>query len=190
MLGNFMENCFINETIKYDGTQLRSHWIFGQTGIVGDSIVAFTGPADVPLKNMVDLADVAAKENIYSTSMLHFIVEHFDADLSSTILRQRILCAIAAEELKKHSQCKTVLREGDDLYDGERKLSVSIATASPVSCLIHFAINIISDKTPVPTKGLADYDIDPRQFADSVMKRYRKEMGSAKTARCKVRSVP
>jgi hypothetical protein len=184
-----MEHHFLSNEIKYDGTQLRSHFIFGQTGVLGDAICAFTGPADVPLKNMVDLADVAAKENIYSTSMLHFIVEHFDADLTSTILRQRLLAAIAAEELKKHDGCKGVERRGDDLYDGDRKLSVSIATASPVSCLIHFAINVKSDKTPVLTKGLADYDIDPAKFADFVMQRYASEMNSVKTARCKVRAV-
>lgn len=184
-----MELLFIKEPITYDGTQLRSHWIFEQTGVFGDSIVAFTGPADVPLKNMVDLADVAAKENIYSTSMLHFIVEHFETDLVSMILRQRLLSAIAVEELKKHNQCKTVERKGDDLYDGGKKLSVSIATASPVSCLIHFAINIKSDKTPVPTKGFADYDIDPKTFADIVMQKYIDEMNSVRQARCKVRAV-
>lgn len=184
-----MEYRFLNETIKYDGTQLKSHWIFEQTGIVGDSAVSFIGGADVPLKNMVDLVDVKAKENIYSTSMLHFIVEHF-ADLTSTILRQRLFAAIALEELKKSGQCKNVERNGDDLYDGDKKLSVSIATASPVSSLIHFALNIKSDNTPVPTKGLADYDIDPKKLADSVTKRYIEEMKTIATARCKVRAVP
>ncbi len=180
---------FINDIMTYDGTQLRSHFIFGKTGILGDSIVSFVGPADVPLKNMVDLADVAAKENIYSTSMVHFIVEHFDSNLDATILKQRLLSAIAAEELWKYDRCRGVERKGDDLYDGEKKLSVSIATASPVSCLIHFAINIKCDKTPCPTKGLSDYDVDPRVFADAVMAKYVDEMNSAAEARCKVRAV-
>jgi len=185
-----MESSFLTETVKYDGTQLRSHWIYEQTGILGNAITAFIGGADVPLKNMVDLVDVKAKENIYSTSMLHFLVEHFSEDLSSMILRQRLLAAIATEELKRFDRCKEVQRKGDDIYDGDKKLSVSIATASPVSCLIHFGINIKSEKTPVPTKGLADYDIDPKQFADILMRRYVEELRSINTARCKVRSVP
>jgi len=185
-----MESRFLTENIKYDGTQLRSHWIYEQTGLLGDAVAAFIGGADVPLKNMVDLVDVKAKENIYSTSMLHFLVESFSADLSSMILRQRLLAVIATEELKRHDRCNAVERKGDDLYDGEKKLSVSIATASPVSCLIHFGINIKSDKTPVPTKGLADYDIDPKQFADILMRRYIEELNSMNIARCKVRSVP
>ena len=184
-----MKHSFLNENIKYDGTQLKSHWIFEKTGIMGDAVVSFAGPADVPLTNMVDLADVKAKENIFSTSMLHFVVEHFETDLTTMILRQRLLSAIANETLKK-SGCKGVERKGDDLYDGDRKLSVSIATASPVSCLIHFAINIKSDKTPVPTMGLADYDIDPEKFADEVIRRYVDEMETIKTARCKVKPVP
>jgi hypothetical protein len=184
-----MKFCLISEIIKYDGTQLKSHWIYDMTGIMGDALASFTGPADVPLTNMVDLADVKAKEHIFSTSMLHFIVEHFETDLTTMILRQRLLTAIAAETLKKFG-CKDVLRKGDDLYDGEKKLSVSIATASPVSCLIHFAINIKSDRTPVPTMGLSDYDIDPKRFADEVSRRYVDEMETIGTARCKVRAVP
>lgn len=184
-----MKHSFLNEQMTYDGTQLRSHWIFEHTGAAGDGVVSFIGPADVPLTNMVDLVDVKAKENIYSTSMLHFIVENFDTDLTTMILRQRLLSTIASETLKR-SGCKNVVRKGDDLYDGEKKLSVSIATASPVSCLIHFAINIKSDRTPVPTIGLSDYDIDPKRFADEVMRLYVEEMGSVRTARCKVRAVP
>ncbi len=186
-----MKQHFIEGEITYDGTQLRSHWIFERTGTVGNAIAAFTGPADVPLKNMVDLVDVAAKERIYSTSMLHFIVEAFDADLSSMILKQRLLSAIAAEKLKaQHEACRHVVRKGDDLYDGEKKLSVSIATASPVSCLIHFAINIKSDRTPVPTVGLSDYGIDPVEFAGSLMSAFAGEIETVGTARSKVRPVP
>lgn len=184
-----MEYRLLNETIKYDGTQLKSHWIFERTKIIGDAIVAFLGPADVSLKNMVDLADVAAKAKIASPEMLHFIVEHFDMSLSAVIIGQRLLCAIASEELTRRIGKPIIERRGDDLYDGDRKLSVSIATRSPMSALIHFGINIRCEGTPVPTKGLADYNIDPSGFAGAVMQRYADEMKSLKTARCKVRAV-
>jgi uncharacterized protein len=180
---------WLDREIAYDGTQLRSHWIYQQSGELGDAIAAFVGAADVPLAHMVDLVDVALQAPIFSKRMLHFIVEHFDVDLSLAIVRQRLLAAIAAEELHRRVPAEAIERRGDDLYDGERKISVSIATASPVSCLIHFAMNIRSDGTPVPTKGLADYGIDPRALADALLARYVEEIDSMATARCKVRAV-
>lgn len=184
-----MKHRYLNKNIKYDGTQLRSHFIFENTELLGDAIVAFSGAADVPLKNMVDLADVKAKAPIFSTSMLHFIVEHFNMDLTAAVLGQRLLGAIITEELNRKIKTNSIHRRADDLFDGDRKLSVSIATVSPVSCLIHYGINIISDKTPVPTKGLADYNIEPQGFANAVMQRYIEEINSANSARYKVRPV-
>jgi len=185
-----MQYCFINENIKYDGSQLRSHWIFEVTGLLGDSIVAFLGPAEVSSKNLVDLVDATKKENILSPLMLHFIVEHFGSSLVETILKQRLLCAIVAEELSRRIQTRDVERRGDDLYDGDKKLSVSIATISPLSCLIHFGINIKTKGTPLPTKGLADYNIEPQGFADIIMRKYTEEIKSVLAAKCKVRAVP
>ena len=40
---------------------------------------------------------------------------------------------------------------GDDLYVGDRKLSISIAAPSPTSALIHFALNI--DPTGAPVRA-------------------------------------
>jgi hypothetical protein len=185
-----MQYRFINENIKYDGLQLRSHWIFENTGLLGDAIVAFSGPADVPSKNLVDLVDAAAKSKILSPLMLHFIAEHFGSTLSEAILKQRLLCAIAAEELTRKLRSHDVERRGNDLYDGDKKLSVSIATVSPISCLIHFGINIRTEGTPLPTKGLAEYNIDPIGFADTIMRKYADEMKSASAAGHKVRPVP
>lgn len=184
-----MKKYWIEKEFTYDGAQLRSHWIFENTGILGDAVVAFIGAADVPLNNMVDLVDVAAKENIYSKSMLHFIIEHFGMDLEKSIFCQRIFSSIVAEELTKIVCGCEIERKGDDIFDKDRKLSVSIATLSPVSSLIHFGINIISEGTPVPTKGLSDYKVDPRNFADVVMTKYISELESASLARCKVRPV-
>jgi len=182
-----MNTAWIEKEICYDGTQLKSHWIYNQAGVLGDCIAGFIGPADVPITNMVDLVDVKNNDPIYSKSMLHFIIEHFDSGLNLAIARQRLLVAIAAEELKSHSTA--IVRSGNDLYDGDKKLSVSIATVSPVSTLIHFAINIKSDGTPVPTKGLADYKIEPKSFAKNILTRYSAEIKSMNEARCKVRPV-
>ena len=64
-----------------------------------------------------------------------------------------------------------------------------IATRSPVSTLIHTAINIDSTGTPVPTKGLDDYKITPESVARSVMNRYRIEVQGMAKARAKVKGV-
>ncbi|MBI4212001.1 MAG: DUF366 family protein [Deltaproteobacteria bacterium] len=184
-----MKQIFLTDVICYDGTQLRSHWIFNQTGMTGDAISAFTGPADVSTDHMVDLVDVKNNAPIFSTSMLHFLIEHFDTDLEKMILRQRLLITITLEELHRHNSGKNVARKGNDLFDGDRKLSVCIAAPTPVSCCIHFGINILSEGTPVPTKGLTDFGIDPKGFSVNIMQRYAREMEEVQHSRCKVRAV-
>lgn len=184
-----IKSAFIDRAISYNGSQLSSHWIYKQTGMTGSCIVSFRGPADVPLSNMVDLEDVRNSAPIFSNEMLHFIVEHFDGDLDLAIARQRLLVAIAADKVRSHSEGAGIKRKNDDLFIADKKLSVSIATQSPVSHLIHFAVNIRSDNTPVPTCGLADLKIEANSFADEVMCRYCDEVKSMHLARCKVRAV-
>ncbi len=82
-----------------------------------------------------------------------------------------------------------IVRRGDDLYDGDRKLSVSIATLSPNSALLHFAINVDPAGAPVPAKGLAEYGVDPREFAEAVLSSYAAETSGARRAVGKVRLV-
>lgn len=178
----------LQEPLAYTGAELRSHWIYGRLGLQGDAAVAFAGPCEVHLSEMVDLADVHANAPIYSESMLSVIIEHFQADLRSMILRQRLLTA-QVKDLLHAKGVKSVTRSGDDLYDGDRKLSVSIATVSPVSGLIHFGINIRSDNTPVLTRGLADYDLDWRDFASELLKNYAAEEAGIGVALVKVRWV-
>jgi hypothetical protein len=69
------------------------------------------------------------------------------------------------------------------------KLSVSIATASPVSTLIHTGFNIETEGTPVPTAGLAEQGVDIPAFAAEVLRRYAAEVQDIWLARCKVRAV-
>ncbi|MFA5928522.1 MAG: DUF366 family protein [Candidatus Margulisiibacteriota bacterium] len=190
---------FINKRIDYTGEQLSSLWIYKNTGFLGDAITSFTGKAEVS-DHMVDMEDVLKKEFIYSENMLHFIIEHFDQDLEKAVLRQRMLICIIKELLasglwrKGHGKAdkSTVLdRQGDDLYYNKRKLSVSIATLSPVSSLIHVGLNISSKNTPVPTIGLNELmpEADLPDFARSVMSLYVMEMRDINTARCKVKGV-
>jgi len=180
---------YSDQPIDYDGSQLKSHWIFQNFGILGDAAVAFCGACDVTIEKMVDLADVRDNKPIFSKSMLHVIAEFFDSDLTRTILTQRLLVSLAQQELIFRIQKPAVVRGGNDLYDDGAKLSVSIATASPVSTLVHFGINIVSEGTPVKTKGLADYKIDPADFARGLLESFCNEIQTVSEARAKVRAV-
>lgn len=176
----------IRQRMTYTGCELRSHWIFDTTGIMGDAIVAFQGPADVPIANMVDLEDVRDNAPIFSRLMLHFIAEHFGIPLAEAVWRQHLLIAIVGEELAAYPKAKAVRRRGDDLFDGKRKLSVSIAAPSPVSCCIHVGLNIDGEGAAVPAAGLSDYGIDARRFAVRIMGRYAHECAEIGMACCKV----
>lgn len=182
---------FIEETITYDGTQLSSLWAFRNYGIQGDSIVSFRGPCRVELSEMVDQEDVRKKAPIYSTDMLHFLIEHFDLDLEKTIVRQRLLIAIIKDIIHKNTGVN-LCRKGDDLFLEERKLSVSIATLTPVSTMIHTGLNVSSKDTPVPAVGLADLGLRETEvplLGVSICSEYAGEFGEIRMARCKVRGV-
>ena len=83
-----MKTKYIDEEIKYIGSQLSPHWIYKNFNILGDSIVAFVGEVDVDLSEMVDIEDVINNEPIYSKYMLSFITEQFGVDLTEGVFRQ------------------------------------------------------------------------------------------------------
>jgi len=180
---------YLHEIRTYDGRQLRSHWIYETTGIQGDAIVAFQGEADVRGENLVDLADQRAGLFIAGKSMLHFIAESFGPDLVRAVFMQRLLVLITAEQLYLKG-VKELSRTGDDLYVGSGKLSVSIATVSAVSCLVHFGVNLSTEGTPVKTACLEQLGVDARQFATDVLTGFVREIDSMSRAQTKVRSVP
>jgi uncharacterized protein len=184
-----MKTFFSDKPLKYDGTQLHSHFAYNSFNVSGDSIVSFIGPCDVAKENLVDLEDVHQGKFIFSENMLHFIIEHFHEDLTLTIAYQRLLidCLIQEITAALGKDAPMLQRKGDDIYDDIHKLSVSIATQSPVSCLIHTGINISSKNTPLPTKGLEDYKINAQAIATGVMNRYRAELQSIEHARSKVK---
>jgi len=180
---------FVEQATKYDGQQLKSHWAYRTFGLEGDSIVAFIGECEVAGEALVDLEDARAGEKILARSMLHFIVEHFDPELERAILRQRLLVALVAEALRERGAGEFI-RRGDDLYHGDRKLTVSVATISPVSALIHLGINVDPEGATVPAVGLRELGVDATSFAKEVMRNYQTEMASVQRARTKVRPVP
>ena len=184
-----MKTKFIDEEIKYIGSQLAPHWIYKNFKIQGDSIVAFVGECEVKLTEMVDIEDVINNEPIYSKSMLSFISEQFGLGLVEGVLRQRLLITVIKESLEKRGVF--VVRNGDDLMINNRKLSVSIATKSTTSVLIHTGLNIISEGAPVEASGLTSElgIVDIKEFAQEVMQRYSEELEDIVLASTKVRGV-
>ena len=184
-----MKTKLIEEEIKYIGSQLTPHWIYKNFKIQGDVIVAFCGECEVKLTEMVDIEDVINNEPIYSKYMLSFITEQFNIGLVEGVFRQRLLISCLKEALEKRGFF--VRRSGDDLFVNDKKMSVSIATKSLTSVLIHTGVNILSDGAPIPVSGLkSDLGIDDvKDFALEVMKNYSEEIEGIVLASTKVRGV-
>lgn len=180
---------WIPDDLDYDGSQLRSHFAYHARGILGDSIVAFEGGCRVDLEALVDLEDARSGSIIESRRMVHFLAEHFDRSLERTVLRQRLLVVCVAEALAALGATRPD-RRGDDLFVADRKLSVSIATASPVSTLIHLGVNVDAEGAPVPAADLGELGVEARALAGEVLERYPAEMAGIARARWKVRAVP
>lgn len=182
----FLQTKLSEESTLYDGTQLRSHWIYETFDMVGDAMVAFIGPANVTIEHMVDLEDVKKKAPISSPLMLHFIGEWFMDSLDMGILLQHLFVN-EVYELLLEKGIQNLSRQGNDIYYKQRKLSVSIATRSPVSVLMHTAVNIETEGTPVPTSGLRELDVEPKGFAKEVLARFEEDAKVWQRSRVKVR---
>lgn len=136
-----MQGIVLKQSFNYNGSQINSLWGYMKTDVQDDSIIAFRGECDVQVIHMIDLEDKKDEDNIYSPDMLHFIIEHFDSiDIKLIYARQRFFTCIVAEVLA-HKNIITS-RIGDDLFIEGKKLSVSIASVSPVSAKIHFGLNV------------------------------------------------
>lgn len=191
-----MKSLFIDKEIKYIGSQLAPHWIYKNFHVLGDAIVSFIGEVDVKITEMVDIEDVISNSPIYSKKMVNFIIEQFGISLSECVLRQRFLICIIIEELRIILKDKfQIRRSGDDIFVNingkDKKLSVSIATKSTTSALIHTALNIDPEGAPIDACGLTtDLGItNVEEFAKNVMKRYIEEDTEILEATCKVRGV-
>lgn len=188
-----MKAYFIPREFAYDGTQLRSLFAYLEHKVQGDSVVSWIGPCSISFDHMVDGEDVLAGAAIAGDRMVHFIVELFHEPLFAAVAVQRLFASIVLELMRESDRepmrAAMFRREGDDIYFKDGKLSISIATVSPVSALIHFAVNCTNEGTPVKTAALGDFGIDPTEFATEAMIRLTTEINSIREATVKVRWV-
>ncbi|MFN3453908.1 MAG: DUF366 family protein [Pseudobdellovibrio sp.] len=181
---------------KYDGSQLRPLFAYENFSLEGESIISWISPCDVNLDHMVDYEDKIADSKICGDEMLHFIIEFFPAHLQTGVSLQRLLAAIVKDEILKMLKNKdlAIERSGDDLYVTSSKikkgkLSISIASVSVVSTMIHFALNVKNTGTPVKTFCLEDVGINAKKLSLLVMKTFSEEYQSIVFATKKVKPL-
>ncbi|MDP7422515.1 MAG: DUF366 family protein [bacterium] len=181
------------EPLAYTGEQLRPHFALETFKVSGDSIVCFRGRCDVAGSRLVDLEDRQAGETIEAAEMLHIVVEHFGVSLENIVLRQRLLVALTAEliyEFLARNYSETSLcdvrRSGDDIFVLGRKATVSIASVSPVSGMIHLGVNIDPEGASVAAWGLEQGGVDPDEFASALGEAYVAEIEGVAHAVSKV----
>ncbi len=184
-----MEYKLAQQRLDYTGAELRSRFIRDTFGMEGDSVVAFRGACRVSGERLVDLEDFRAGATVWGDDMMHFIVEMFGVDLPRITAVQRLLCAAAKDAVDAAAGRLAVERRGDDLFAEGGKLSVSVATVSPVSGLIHFGLNVTTEGVPVKAACLGDLGLEPEAVALDVMRRFVGEIESMEAAARNVRPV-
>lgn len=189
-----MKTLFVNKPPqvlkKYDGSQLRPLFIYEHFGLKGNAILSWVAPADVTLTHMVDFEDKIEESKICGDKMLHFMIEFFPAQLTTGVMVQRLLASIIKDLISLKLPAAKLSRKGDDIYVGSgKKLSISIASVSAVSTLIHFAVNITNKGTPVKTASLEDLKINPDALAKEVLKAFSTEFEDVIWATQKVKPL-
>jgi len=177
---------FSKQERTYTGCELRPHFLLTELGMKGSGLAAFIGPCQVKTEHLVDWEDRLENDRIEAKWMVHFIGEFFGMGLREGVLLQRLLIATMAESLYPKA---AVNRKGDDLWVGDRKLSVSIATASPVSVLLHVGINIDPAGAPVAAVGLQELGVVPESWVPEILEKVASEWADIEWACAKVRPV-
>ena len=184
-----MKSKLVDQRITYTGKELRSHWVMERFGIEGDCMVAFIGPCDVSGEDLVDREDFVLGNVVRGDLMLHFICEIFGVGISGIVFAQRLLCADVAAIINSSVGREAVVRRGDDLWYLEGKLSVSVATVSPVSGLIHLGLNITKTGVPVNAASLTELGVEPGSIAAGVLEVFSSEVEGSLAASRKVKPV-
>lgn len=180
--------------LDYTGDQLRSLFTYELSGKPGNNIIAFIGKMNLKEK-MIDMEDILENDYIYSPLALNFIVEIFHINLETTILYQRLLMQCITDVLKTYPIFwNNVIREGDDIFyieeGGKYKMSVSIATVSPISGLIHVGINMkVDDKIPVKAYGIGTDDFFIKDFVKTLFNSFIEEYTGIQCASVKVKTT-
>jgi len=169
---NTVKPLFVEKEVPFTGEELKPHWAFLNYDLAGDSIVAFIGPYRASPEWIPDLRQSKKTKEFKTDRMLHLVVEHFGCDLLKTLLYQRLLLGIAKDKLNHRLGGDILQIWGDDICDGNKRVTTCSATANILSGKIHLGINIESGEA----KGLREYDLSPRELGEVIMDQYRLEV--------------
>ena len=154
---------------------MKPHWALLKFDLWGNSMVIFRGPMKIEPKDMIDLKELKRGTIFPDGDLLHFIIEHFGDDMEKGVLRQNILVNIAEEKLTHRLGGRRILRWGDDLFDEDKRLTLTAVTQTPVSVKIHLGICIDPD-ADASFAGMTDYDLDPDELGEVIGNQYRADM--------------
>ena len=172
---NRMDYLVMTEPMKLTIDAMKSHWALINFDLWGNSMVIFKGPMEIEPKDMIDLKEVKRDTVLPDGDLLHFVIEHFGDDMEKGVLRQNILVNIAEEKLEHRLSDRKILRWGDDLYDEDRRITLTAVAQTPVSIKIHFGICIDSD-TNAGFVGIDEYHLDIDELAEVIGNQYRADM--------------
>lgn len=171
-----MKYRILSEKKVFTGEEMRPHWAYINYDLLGDSIVAFTGTFQVPRERLIDIKYIKEGMDILSgEEMLHLVVEHFQENMTVSVLRQYLLLSIVEEKLSHRTQNEPVIRWGDDLYYNELPISTTATTKTMVSCKIHLGLFLHENKLKGHT-GLDVFGIDPFEMVEVIIGQYRAEI--------------
>lgn len=181
----------LSEERPYLGPELTAHFLRSTFGLHGDAVAAWVGPVRVGIDALVDLEDREAGAFIAGDRMLHVVAELYDWSLLSMVGLQRLMASRVADLTRQaaRGEVGAIRRQGDDVYVGDGKLTVSIATASVTSSLLHFGVNVGPGGAPVPIACLDELGIELAPFARSLVDEVAAEIEDMRAARAKVRAV-
>lgn len=202
-----MSRTFIDQSLKtcmeYDGSQLRPFYPYEMSQERGDGIVAFVGPMCLSPKEMIDMEDVLSNDRIWSPSAINFIIELFHINIETCVLYQRAFMQTIVDDMlaeghkgKLYSSIQSITLEGDDImvHDGEglKKASVSIASVSHISGLMHVGLNLeVDDNIPVPAIGLKNIyqKFNTTFWIENIMSQFEAKIDSIRNATVKVKGL-
>ncbi len=196
---NIVVEDFENNII-YDGSQLSSQYIANNYNVLGNSILVFRGGMSLSPAEMIDIKDIQRESHlaeilISSDDSLHIIIEEFDIqppNLEIEYYRLRLLTLIILEKLNLKGI--KAQRKGTDIYIGEKKLNVAIASVGVTNSKIHFGLNVGSSGFPqhVTAIGLLELEFEDSQLKEwiiSIVKQYIDELQMVKEDVSKTKSI-
>jgi hypothetical protein len=183
-----MKTKFLKNEFLYDGSQMKPLDNYLKHDLLGDSCISWIGPCQVNFDKMLDGEDLIEKCEIRGERMLHFVFEIFQRELVSAVFLQRLFASLIQSYVFENSKIY-LKREGDDLYLDNKKFSISIAAPAVNSMMVHFALNVVNQGTPVKTLSCEELNINPEVMADELLKKISHEYQSILNASFKVRSI-